>query len=418
MNDYVIARIQRDGVNNFRFIRPPFVGSAPITVALFRDQGGLVASRRPTGYGDLIKAHLIGGDLIECQYTNGEKYMATRMSDDSWRVRAPLPPPPTLNAIGNVERLHSTTFTLGLTHTITGPASWNVSKPSQIASASVINSGRSIQVRTGTAAGNFLITIRLTDQWGRSVSRSFYVYVPRVPTVGNFKAVSLDRGKSGNQKVNWTTDSRSSGWITTSSSSSSMVSATISGSGNNVRVNYRASSGKSGSATITVAVRDKWQQRVAKKFKVTVKQPPAAGWRWPFPRRAISWDEAGHGYNALDFGNPPALNGVAIPSIGPGTVSVNMWYGGNDLGWAIAIDHGNVSGWGRIQSLYGHLIRQSPLKVGTKVGKGTTIGHIGNTGNSQGAHVHLVILPNPRNGWGSSHIAPTAFFNAMKATHG
>lgn len=69
-----------------------------------------------------------------------------------------------------------------------------------------------------------------------------------------------------------------------------------------------------------------------------------------------------------------------------GTVSVAGWYGG--YGNCVVIDHG-----GGIQSLYGHM-NAVKVRVGEKVRVGQKIGIEGNTGQSQGAHLHFEIRKN------------------------
>lgn len=57
-------------------------------------------------------------------------------------------------------------------------------------------------------------------------------------------------------------------------------------------------------------------------------------------------------------------------------------------GWQLIID----SGWAKFG--YAHLKVQSPLAVGTIVRKNQVIGQIGNTGASNGAHLHFTLRLN------------------------
>ncbi len=74
--------------------------------------------------------------------------------------------------------------------------------------------------------------------------------------------------------------------------------------------------------------------------------------------------------------------GSPIKAIGDGKIVAN----GTNSGWGnwIAIQHPN-----NMVSVYGHMSSLAPLKVGTAVAVGQTIGYEGSTGNSTGSHLHL-----------------------------
>ena len=79
----------------------------------------------------------------------------------------------------------------------------------------------------------------------------------------------------------------------------------------------------------------------------------------------------------------PRGGGVDIPSWLPGEVVVNQW--SSVLGWVLVIKVRSKLFIG-----FCHMKEQSPLKIGTQVGQGQTVGRVGNTGSaSQGNHVHL-----------------------------
>ncbi|AEE17357.1 M23 family metallopeptidase [Treponema brennaborense] len=61
----------------------------------------------------------------------------------------------------------------------------------------------------------------------------------------------------------------------------------------------------------------------------------------------------------------------------------------NVYGNYVIIDHENG-----YQTLYGHMQKPSPLKKGQRVGQGTQIGLVGNTGYSTGAHLHFTVYKN------------------------
>jgi murein DD-endopeptidase MepM/ murein hydrolase activator NlpD len=93
----------------------------------------------------------------------------------------------------------------------------------------------------------------------------------------------------------------------------------------------------------------------------------------------------------IDFAGPW---GSAVHSTAPGTVV----FAGNRGGYGnmVEIDHG----YG-IHTRYGHL-SSITVRVGTKVDKGSSIGHVGSTGRSTGPHVHYEVwyddvVKNPNN---------------------
>ena len=67
-------------------------------------------------------------------------------------------------------------------------------------------------------------------------------------------------------------------------------------------------------------------------------------------------------------------------------------------GFFVAIDH--VGGW---RSFYRHLYGQAPVVVGQRVSQGQIIGNLGNTGWSQGAHLHFDL-------WNRNKKDSTAFY--------
>ena len=59
------------------------------------------------------------------------------------------------------------------------------------------------------------------------------------------------------------------------------------------------------------------------------------------------------------------------------------------LGWYVIIDHG----YG-LKTLYGHLNRKPPVKLGTRVKRGEKIGEMGRTGRSTAPHLHYSVYKN------------------------
>jgi murein DD-endopeptidase MepM/ murein hydrolase activator NlpD len=117
-------------------------------------------------------------------------------------------------------------------------------------------------------------------------------------------------------------------------------------------------------------------------------------WPYPIARANINMGYPEDGFHTagrpnhegMDWGMPPASPGAPNRACGAGTVIVSGTYQG--YGQAVIIDHGTINGanW---KTLQGHNIYGSLTKsVGDPVVQKETVGSIGNTGNSYGAHLH------------------------------
>ena len=92
----------------------------------------------------------------------------------------------------------------------------------------------------------------------------------------------------------------------------------------------------------------------------------------------------------VDLGGDWSKKETAIKAVKSGKVVRNYW--SNSRGWVIIIEHNS-----EFTTLYQHLKKQSPMAVGTKVLAGMTIGTMGNTGVSSGAHLHFELCQNGKN---------------------
>lgn len=115
--------------------------------------------------------------------------------------------------------------------------------------------------------------------------------------------------------------------------------------------------------------------------------------QWPFPQSTVrseygpreSPGEGGSTFHeGIDFA-PGA--GTAIPAAGSGTVELAGDNGG--FGYCVIINHG-----GGMKTLYGHMESMPSVSVGAAVSAGQTIGYVGNTGISFGAHLHFEVHVN------------------------
>ena len=93
----------------------------------------------------------------------------------------------------------------------------------------------------------------------------------------------------------------------------------------------------------------------------------------------------GRDHKGVDIGAP---KGTAIKAAAAGTVTVAQYGYGGGYGNYVIISHGNG-----VQTLYGHCTSLN-VKVGEKVSQGQLIATVGNTGNSQGNHLHLEVRVN------------------------
>lgn len=129
---------------------------------------------------------------------------------------------------------------------------------------------------------------------------------------------------------------------------------------------------------------------------------------WPYPLEYTT-DEygprpgIGDGFHkGLDFAGGPASAGNPIPATANGTV-IGKGYQ-EERGNYIMLDHGMRDG-NNLQTWYYHLQSPTPLSVGDSVTQGQTIGLVGNTGLSLGAHLHYETRIN------GDHLNPRAFMD-------
>lgn len=141
-----------------------------------------------------------------------------------------------------------------------------------------------------------------------------------------------------------------------------------------------------------------------------------SGWRWPTnsPYRVSSEFEYRWGkmHNGLDItgtgwaSNIFAANDGVVTFVFTGCEdSVDKPNScGSGFGNHVVIDHGN-----NIYTLYGHMTHDIPVRVGQTVSRGQVVGHMGNSGDSQGTHLHFgVAKGDPKHG--GSYFNPRSLF--------
>ena len=114
---------------------------------------------------------------------------------------------------------------------------------------------------------------------------------------------------------------------------------------------------------------------------------------WPVPGYTNIYSPYGYRWGKLHAGIDISQNGIkgaAIVAADGGRVveanSTRSW--GQGYGYYVVIDHG-----GGYRTRYAHCGKIT-VKVGQKVAQGQLIGYVGNTGNSQGYHLHFEVLVN------------------------
>ncbi|HKP52685.1 MAG TPA: LysM peptidoglycan-binding domain-containing protein [Chloroflexia bacterium] len=101
---------------------------------------------------------------------------------------------------------------------------------------------------------------------------------------------------------------------------------------------------------------------------------------WPVQGRITQYFSGRH--NGLDIA---IAAGTPIHAADAGKIIWSGWRT-DGLGYCVMIDHGNG-----LTTIYGHMIRQPPVRVGQYVDRGQVIGNIGSTGRSTGPHVHFMV---------------------------
>jgi len=111
---------------------------------------------------------------------------------------------------------------------------------------------------------------------------------------------------------------------------------------------------------------------------------------WPFPLSRVTSEygpRSGRFHEGIDFAGGEAAAGNPIPCAADGTaITVNY---SNGFGNYVIVSHGpvGIAGW-NAYTLYAHM-SATAVSQGAGVSQGQTLGYVGNTGNSFGAHLHF-----------------------------
>ncbi len=143
-------------------------------------------------------------------------------------------------------------------------------------------------------------------------------------------------------------------------------------------------------------------------------------WRLPFPESKMAdpfgaWPPArkkmGLGpHRGVDFNG--FKKGTPLPAVNDGVISANYW--SDVLGWVVELKvmapFGKERKTTAVYFMYCHLDKQSPLKVGSKVKSGASVGGAGTSGSaSSGIHLHFTMSLTSKGGAIGKVFDPVAY---------
>lgn len=159
--------------------------------------------------------------------------------------------------------------------------------------------------------------------------------------------------------------------------------------------NFALAAGWNTVASLNLTDGGKSSRNILARGNVVVNDPgsgTASGtFSWPFPLSDVTSEygpRSGRFHEGIDFSGSTASPGAAIPAAGGGTIYAKDYSSG--FGNYVIIYHGvyGNGGW-RLYTLYAHMVNPSVWNVGQAINWGDTVGYVGNTGNSFGAHLHF-----------------------------
>lgn len=141
-------------------------------------------------------------------------------------------------------------------------------------------------------------------------------------------------------------------------------------------------------------------------------EPGGARFSWPLPISSVSseYGPRSGGYSSVHQGIDLAPGaGTNIANAGTGVVDRNSWH--SNFGNLLIMRHDNVGGQPAFL-VYAHRMEQTGHRVGETVAKGASVGRVGNTGASFGAHLHFETHLGGLN-WNNpgTHINPRIFMD-------
>lgn len=133
---------------------------------------------------------------------------------------------------------------------------------------------------------------------------------------------------------------------------------------------------------------------------------PIVKFIWPFSLDYVTSEYGARPplpfHNGIDF-SYGGIEGTAIPAAHDGMVILNAYY--SDWGNYMRVDCSPLTGVPNSWTGYAHMNSPGIYGAGTTVSRGQTIGYVGNTGESYGAHLHFETATN------DSRMNPRDFMN-------
>lgn len=110
---------------------------------------------------------------------------------------------------------------------------------------------------------------------------------------------------------------------------------------------------------------------------------------WPVPAsKRVTQLYGNNGHEGMDIGGSTiGKPGDKIVAIMDGTVCRSEW--SSSYGWVVYITSNDTFNGKYVKSIYGHMHKRPVVEKGQQVSAGDKVGIMGNTGDSNGIHLHI-----------------------------
>ncbi|WP_166639351.1 murein hydrolase activator EnvC family protein [Aureibacillus halotolerans] len=137
-------------------------------------------------------------------------------------------------------------------------------------------------------------------------------------------------------------------------------------------------------------------------------KPPVTSGMFMRPANGPVTSEYGMRWGELHAGIDIGKRGGHVPAVAVADGTVFRSYYSSSYGNVVFVTH-NINGQ-VYTSVYAHMENRT-VSSGTSVSKGDTLGYLGNTGYSLGAHLHFELHVGPWNGRKSNSVNPRSYIN-------